>query len=278
MKEYENLNEQDKIKAENDFLKMKMMLERGAQFHGPDDGQEVSPEIENEFLKNIIAFEKQYDEHKTITIFEKIGKPTHFKPANEITDAGIEEAWRALLSYMSDYGVEVSSYSPRVTTRELYRFTTEELFNHETDDIRIPGWFCGYVYDEFYPDHEYENSRSAINDCIKRIFEKEPLEWMHHYTEKNIRLNNHYPLSRDELQNILNTFKEVFEEIELTQVDCISSLMVNDNCTTKGNYSAIGKLEKDTMQWSGNWRIEFERKQEDEYWYITEVEIEGINL
>ena len=32
MEEFENMSEEEKLKAENDFIKMKMMLERGAEF------------------------------------------------------------------------------------------------------------------------------------------------------------------------------------------------------------------------------------------------------
>ena len=49
--EYEQLSEKEKLKAENDFLKMKMMLEKGAQFGAGPNSMELPPELENEFLK-----------------------------------------------------------------------------------------------------------------------------------------------------------------------------------------------------------------------------------
>src|SRR5579885_1596753 len=135
MEDFENMSEEEKLKAENDFLKMKMMLERGAEFFQPEDAPEISSELENQFLKNILEFEKQFEQQKRVTVFDKVGKPAQFKPVNEIPDTEIDDAWEALQHYMLEHGVEISAQSPRVTTRELYRFTTEELFDHETEDI-----------------------------------------------------------------------------------------------------------------------------------------------
>ncbi|HEY6975156.1 MAG TPA: hypothetical protein VH396_02635 [Chitinophagaceae bacterium] len=278
MEEFKHLDEEDKLKAENDFLKMKIMLEHGADFHKADNENNLTPEIENEFLRNIIEFEKQFEAHKTITVFEKIGKPQHFKPHNEIPDKEIDDAWRKLADYMAQYGVDLSVCSPKVTTRELYRFATEELFKHATEDINIPGMMSGFIYDEFYPDHEYDNTRAAVDDCIKRIFEKEPLEWMHHFKDENIRLNNHYPLSKEELQIIVNRFKDSYDEIELINSPDTSCEIADKLCNVKGSYSANGKIANETILLKGNWLVQFELNEEYGYWYIVNVQIEGIKF
>jgi len=89
MEEFENMSEEEKLKAENDFLKMKMMLERGAEFEKTEKGNELSADIENQFLRNIMEFEKQFDQHKITTVYDKIGRPIQFKPVNEIPDTEI---------------------------------------------------------------------------------------------------------------------------------------------------------------------------------------------
>ena len=77
--EFEELNSEDSLKAENEFLKMKMMLEHGAHFS--DSSEEISAEMENDFLRYVMEFEKQYANPSFITVYEKINKPTHFKPS-----------------------------------------------------------------------------------------------------------------------------------------------------------------------------------------------------
>ncbi len=276
--EPEHLNEDEKLKAENDFMKMKIMLEHGAQFHSGNTDGELPAEIESEFLKNIIEFEKQFEQHKTMSVYDKLGKPQQFKPANEIRDDEIEKAWQNLLAYMNEHGIDLSACSPKVTARELYRFTTEELFKQETDDMDMPGWTTNFIYDEFYPDHEYENTRTAVDDCIKPILEKEPFEWMHHFGKENIRLNNHYPLMQDDFKTIINRFKDAYDEIELSDINTDCCDMADTLCNVAGTYSAKGKLENETIQWSGKWLVAFDLDEEFGYWYINNVQIENIML
>ena len=46
--------------------------------------------------------------------------------------------------------------------RFKYRFITEELFEHETDDMEVEGITKYFNYEEFHPDHEAEISEHAI--------------------------------------------------------------------------------------------------------------------
>lgn len=277
MDTHENVNRNDKLKDENDFLKMKIMLENGAHLNGNEE-MDLRPDIENEFLKNIIEFEKQFQLHKTIRVFDKIGRPHHFKPINEIPDAEIEQAWQNLSAHMSEYGVELSACSPKITPRELYRFTTEELFEHEMEDMDIPGMMSCFIYDEFHPDHEYENTKTAIEDCIKPILSKEFFEWMHHFRKENIRLNKHFPITSDEFKKLINHFKDSFSKIKLLRVDETTCKIIDKICFVKGVYKAKGKLESHNLELKGAWLVEFELDVESGYWCITNVQIEGINF
>ncbi|HMD00913.1 MAG TPA: hypothetical protein VKH37_12205, partial [Ferruginibacter sp.] len=131
-----NPSNDDELKIENDFLKMKLMLEQGAQFgdhYGTSEG--LPADIENQFLKNIIEFEKQFAEQKRIKVFEKIGKPSQFRPVNEVPDEEITQAWEGLHDYLREHSIELGVCSPNISSRELYRFTIEELFEYEMDDM-----------------------------------------------------------------------------------------------------------------------------------------------
>src|SRR5258705_3000357 len=63
---------EENLRMQNDFLKMKMMAESGA-FFGGEGG--LPADIENQFLKNIVEFEKANANAKPITIFDILGKP-----------------------------------------------------------------------------------------------------------------------------------------------------------------------------------------------------------
>ena len=273
--ERQPLNREEKLKVENDFLKMKIMLEHGAQFCSGNAEEELPTEIENKFLNNIIEFEQQFAAHNTITVFEKIGKPDHFKPVKEIPDEEMEQAWQDLLEYMNDNGIDLSACSPKVTARDLYRFTTEELFKCETDDIRIPGMMSCFIYDEFYPDYEYDNARIATDDCLRSIFNKDPFEWMHSFAEK-ISLNDHVSLTKENFKHLITRFKDAYEEIELDQINTDLSEIKDEYCTVNGKYSAHARFENDKMEWAGSWKVELKYNEEFGYWFISDVQIENV--
>ena len=275
--EYEHLSNEEKLKAENEFLKMKMMLEQGAVF-GKGTEKEISPTVENDFLQYIIAFEKQAVNPKYIKVYDKIKRPTHFKPVDKIADEDIESAWEELAGYMNKYDVRLGVCSPNISDRELYRFATEELFNYDTNDIHYPGMKTYFTYDEFYPDPYYENTQAATDECIMYILQQDPMEWTHHFRKENLRLNNHHPITQEKLKEIVNQFKAAYESLEISQLTDTECIVDQDISTVTGMYELTATTAIETIQLSGNWRVSFERDEDLGYWYINAVEIEEINF
>ena len=276
--EHSEEEEEENLKNENEFLKMKLMLEQGAKFGSMQTGGNLPPEIENQFLKNIMAFEKQAAEQKTIKVFDKIKRPGQFKPVNEILDDAIENAWNELDNYLRNYNIELSVCSPNVSDRELYRFTTEELFNHEMIDMNVPGMMSCFTYDEFHPDHKYDNTRTATDDCIEIIFKKQPVEWMPHLRNENLRINDHYPLSEENFKEIINRFKEVYEDIKVNEIKDVDCTIDEKTCQVKGAYNITMVLPLEEIVLQGNWMVEFELDEDFGYWDIVNVQVEGIRF
>ena len=79
---FESPDEEENLKNENEFLKMKLMLEQGAQFETMKTDGGLPADIENQFLRNIMEYEKQAAERKMIKVYDKIERPNHFKPVN----------------------------------------------------------------------------------------------------------------------------------------------------------------------------------------------------
>lgn len=277
MEDFDHLEGDEKLRAENEFMKMKLMLEKDASF-AVSNNDELPAETENEFLKNVIEFEKQFEEHKTIKVFDKIGRPTHFKPADEIPDEEIDKAWDNLSDHLDKYGISLDACSPNISKRELYRFTLEELFAYEMDDMNIPGMMHGFIYDEFHPDPVYDNTRAATDDCINYILQQEPLEWTHHFSDEKLRLNEHYPISIDELKNIVNRFKTAYDNLEINEIAADNCIIDEKLSTVAGTYAVTAAIDTDIQLLSGNWKVIFLLDEESGYWYITAIEIKGINF
>lgn len=78
------LNDEQNLKNENEFLKMKLMLEQGAEFGTVKSDSELPMNVENDFLNYVMQYERQAAERKMIKVFDRIKRPTHFKPVAEI--------------------------------------------------------------------------------------------------------------------------------------------------------------------------------------------------
>jgi hypothetical protein len=278
--EFSHLDEQEQLQTENDFIKMKLMLERGAEF-GPANPEGLNPELENVFLKNVMAFESQFDEHKTIKVFDKIGRPGHFKPANEMSEIEIDKAWDELHHYLNQYGIDLGVCSPNIPRRELYRFTIEELFEYETDDINLPGWTTNFIYDEFHPDPVYECGRAVKDDLFTALFRTDPIDdYFYCLHDKNIQLNGKVYSTRQEINAAFNNFKSFFSQISLQEV-IIDHCKVKDNAETivSGNYkaAAIAMADHKEASFEGKFTIELSPDNLD-YWSIRSIEIERITF
>lgn len=274
---YDQMNEEERLRAENDFIKMKLMLEKDAHF-GPGDDQSMPAGLENIFLKNVVEFEKQFENRKTIKVFDKIGQPAQFKPAAEIPDTAIDAAWKELEELLHQHGVGLSACSPNVSNRELYRFTVEELFLHEMDDINVPGLTHEFIYDEFYPDPVYDNTRHAIQDCIAEILDKKPIEFFYCFNRDNIRLNQYESLSIEEFKEKVNIFKNEYQQLDIKEITSNKCMLEGDSCFVQGEYvvKALSGLGKQFL--AGNWEVEFILNKDFACWDITGVKIEGVQF
>lgn len=273
---FDELNSDEKLKAENEFLKMKMMLEHGAWFGGGDKPLPAS--IENEFLNRVIAFEQQAANPKYIKLYDKINRPTHFKPVAEIMDNEMEAAWDELAAYLHQYSVSVDVCIPNISTRELYRFVTEELFEYEMNDMNLPGMMSSFTYDEFYPDPYYDNTRVAKEECINYILEKDPLKWTHNFHQENLQLNQHSSLTQEDLKTIVNRYKAAYDDIKVMEIKETNCTVDGDTSNVSGSYIVKATTGNHTISLSGNWLVNFERDTDLGYWFIRAVSISGISF
>ena len=275
--EKENISwsDEEELRAENDFLKMKLMLENGAEFHG-SPGSLMPPEIENRFLRNIAAFEEHWAQQKMITVFEKIGAPKHFEPVNLISEDEIEDRWRNLWEYLHEKGIHVEHCSPRVTARELYRFTTEELFQQEIEDIAVPGLMRGFIYDEFHPDPSFDLCILVENLLFWNIFQKGETRQHSLFKHPRLVINEQPPIAGDLFIKRIEDFKDHFVELNLKNYRVFRSEIIGDNAELEGNYSAEGLTTSDLKIFEGNFLVKLEKMGEE--WVLVELIMENWRL
>ncbi len=211
----------EELSTENELLKLKMMAEFGGDFMG---GEDLPPDIENQFLKQVMSFHKLHDSSKTTTVYKYIGEP-EYNHVNDLSDKEVVKELKALLKLMDKKGVALSAL-PETPKREVYRFITEELFKHEIEDVKVRGWVNQFVYEEFYPNPDYD-IRSAASLCLQSIFNKGHVFFEDHYSEE---MKDHLGLSMEveELREKIEAFWSKFNNVKLNQYD-VDKLEINED-------------------------------------------------
>ena len=164
MKQNNDLPEEEKfsedpeenLRLQNEFLKLKMMAESAAHFGSVGN---LPPEIENQFLQNVIEFEKQHAASEERKIKDILGNPT-FEKEEQLDEAAFTIAYKKLGKLLKKHQIHID-FSRDRTDRFKYQFITGELFEHETNLFSIEGMITHFSYEEFYPDHELDISETA---------------------------------------------------------------------------------------------------------------------
>jgi hypothetical protein len=184
----ENINDEEKfsedpeeqLKIENEILKLKLQAELGADFKGED---ELSPDVENIFLKNVLELEHHFANASYKTIFQILGTPSVASEAN-LSNKEIKHALAEIEELMEQKGIVVD-YGQEYDDRIKYKFITEELFYKESTLIDIPGMTTHFIYEEFHPNHSLDikaNAEKFFNHWEERSFDENSFELASQFT------------------------------------------------------------------------------------------------
>ena len=147
------------------------------------------------------------------------------------------------------------------------------------NDMNLPGWTSNFIYDEFYPDPIYDNTRVAVQDCINYFLSKNEIDFLTFYKNENLQLNGHSRLTQQQLKHLVNQFKKVYDEIEMSEDEMNPQCVINDDYSTvTGTYSLKTISSGKQFHLSGNWKVDFACNKETGYWEIFNIQIEGINF
>jgi hypothetical protein len=160
-------NPEENLRIENEILKMRI----NAEFGGISGGIEnIPPDLENQFLRNVIEFEQQWADSKKVKLGELLGNPEYPAEA-DLDDKTLATEFETLVQLLASKNIEVDFIRER-DNRFKYRFITEELLGHETDDMMVPGMIKHFTYEELHPDHEME-LRDRTMEFLSGWFERD---------------------------------------------------------------------------------------------------------
>jgi len=149
----------ENMKIENEFLRLKLKTQYGDAFF-MQSNNDLTPEIENQFLKNMMAFEENHQNAEYTTVYEKIGKP-EYKPVTELTPAEISAALKVLTGSMNRHCINLDICDGSYSDEVIYKFITEELFAHEIEKEPVFGISWNFIYEEFHPNDKADIEKNA---------------------------------------------------------------------------------------------------------------------
>ena len=200
---------EENLRMENELLRLKMQAELGGNsFTSPG----LDPQIENEFLKNVMAFENSYANSQPATVFHLLGKP-YFKKADELHNSQVEQALQELTDVLSEKNVEVD-FSDEVDSRTRYEFITGELFVHETTFFPVGGMTIHFDYEEFHPNHkkDIENrAKEFLEEWFKQSLNEKSWELADHFILPDRKILSKADIAL-QLKNIFAAYKAFTDE------------------------------------------------------------------
>jgi len=205
-----NDNPEENIRMENELLQLKLKAELGAETYITGH---FPPEVENEFLKNVLAFENSFSTAKMKNIFELLEKPRYVLDT-ELNDHEIDIALNGLFDLMKKKQIALNFSGP-YDSRTKYKFITEEFFNEEISDTMIPGMIWHFTYEDYHPNHQWDlesKTTSFISAWINQKITKDYLD----LADTFIMPNGHI-LRKDEIANKIKNMCRSFPEFK----DCL---------------------------------------------------------
>ena len=263
------------LRMENDFLKMKLMLEQGAEFLRSPDADMPDPLTENQFLREVIEFEEKHRDAALVTIREKLGPLPDFPPADELPEGMLQSEVSRMREKLHKNGIHLATLSPNVRLRELYRFMTGEFLDLQMRDLDTPGIYC-FVYDDFYPDPYYENEWMALECCIRPIIQ---IGGLHAFLPQGgeVLLNNQGPMDEEACRALIAAFRSRYADIVPLRCEAQKTVIREDECQVSG-YHETGLCEATSCRIiRGQWKVELRRSDYGD-WQVTAVTVEGIEL
>lgn len=271
MEQSENFSDdpQENLRIENEFLKIKLKAQYGDAFQ-MGINEEMPPEIENQFLKNMMAFEEEYANAEYTTIYERIGKPG-YKAVNEMGKEEINAALKSFTKMLAKNDISLDICDGPYPDEIIYQFITEELFAIKVEKKPVAGMGSHFIYEEFHPNHKADivkRSHTFLKNWFNRKFTEycTELSW-HCITADGVQM------TREDIIGRMNIFFEAFRQFKNDgyNLDTISFELQEE--AQRGMGFAEGMLKYDAVMDNGE-IIHYEgpyklyMQMEDNWWSI----------
>lgn len=260
---------EENLRIENDILKLKLHASYGGDME-MGGSKDLPPEVENMFLKNVFAFEEAMQNEELMKIYDHLGNPD-YKSSEEIEDACISQELANLFSILEKHGIQLDVLGT-YDDRTIYKFVTEELFEHEVlMSPSLPGFTLHFIYEEFHPNHAYDITNRVhefMTDWFERKFDEYSFELSNTMIIADGKVMKKEELIR-KLQLVFESYLE-FSERKYSINDC--QFQINDKDNTgmgyvEGDVKYYATLEDGKQILIGG-PFKFYMSSENDWWQI----------
>lgn len=197
---------QENLRIENEFLKIKLKAQYGEAFK-METTEQLPLEIENQFLRSMMAFEDEYAKADFTTIYERIGRPV-YKAVGEIRKFELNAALKELTAILEENNIGLDFLDGPYPDEVIYRFITEELFTEEIEKTRVAGMRTNFIYEEFHPNHKADiikQTHAFLQSWFNRKFTEYSTE-----LSPNFITADGIQMTREDVIGAMNIFFEAF--------------------------------------------------------------------
>jgi len=259
---------QEHFRIENEILKIKLKAQYGDAFF-MQSNESMPPEMENQFLKNIIAFEDAHANAEQTTVYEKIGKPA-YRSVEELDAVAITDALKRITGIMQEQGIALDITDGPYDDAVIYKFITEELFPHEIDKVSVFGGTWNFIYEEFHPNDKAEIERNT-HEFLGHWFSR-------HFDEYSGEVSNEIITADGKIfsyKELLEKLQPFFESFTAFNDDAynIDEIKFELDDTERGLGHAEGMLKYDAVMengevihYEGPYKLYMQRQ--DKWWTI----------
>jgi hypothetical protein len=275
--DYLSEEEKDKLSIENEIIKIKLQMQFGDDFVMKTNGT-LPPEIENQFLKQIMAFEANQGSGEEVTVFERIGKPD-FKKTEELKSAEISTELVRLNELMESKGIMLNICDGPYDDAIIYKFITEELFLENVEKEFVENTICNFIYEEFHLNDKAEITRNT-HEFMKQWFARE-------FTEQSYELADPMVTADGKVMPLKKVFKKMslfFDAFEAFKNDDFSiedvHFEVYEDGNGMGHSEGIVKYDAmldngEAIHFEGGYKLYMQRG--DNWWDIFYFVMPGFN-
>lgn len=239
----------------------------------PDKGD--PPEPYNSWEEYFEDLDRQLEDAPQITVRHRIGNP-NIRLADEIPGSEVEEELNKLLELLYANNI-VIDFLHDIGDREAYMFITEELLDETMDDIRVPGMYSHFIYEEFHPNDE-DDIEQWTGEFLDTFFKEGTQGFYIPIGDRELYDANGNLISQEEFKQQIDGFHALYPIITEYKYEIIDLQIDGDYASVEVQtlWAGLNKQEQAIVRHHGTSRLRLKRSP-DIGWDVIQAVIVGWN-